>query len=60
MLYCSVKVYGTYIARLVVLTVMFMQTEVLWNDVSTGKQTLTFVGMVVLSGHIAEDEPSTA
>ena len=43
--YCSVKAHGTYIARFVVLTVMFMKIEVLRNDVST----LTFVRMVVLS-----------
>jgi hypothetical protein len=29
MLYSSVKAYGTYIARFVVLTFMFMKTEVL-------------------------------
>jgi hypothetical protein len=36
-LYSSVKAYGTYIARFVVLTVMFMKIEILWNDVSAGK-----------------------
>jgi hypothetical protein len=60
MLCFSVQAYGTYIVRFADLTVTFLKIEVLWNDVLTGNWTLTFVRMVLVSNHRAEDEPSNA